>query len=57
MTQNSVKCSSENSGSVKKDKVRAEDVVSKVPNISQTLPISSSATAKKIEVLFIFVVL
>ena len=54
MTQNSVKSSSENSGSVKKDKVRAEDVVSKVPKISQPPPISSSA--KKIEVLFIFVV-
>ena len=45
MTQNSVKSSSVDSGSVNRDKVRAEDVGSKVPKISQ--PIASGETVKK----------
>ena len=45
MTQNSVKSSSVDSGSVNRDKVRAEDAGSKVPKISQ--PIASGETVKK----------
>ena len=45
MTQNNVKSSCVDSDSVKKDKVRAEDVVSKDPKISQS--IASGETVKK----------
>ena len=45
MTQNSVKSSSVDSGSVNRDKVRAEDAGSKVSKISQ--PIASGETVKK----------
>ena len=50
MTQNNVKSSSVDSGSVKKDKVMVQDIATKVPKKSQQLAASETVRKDSVKV-------